>query len=229
MQIESANASRGEELSTAVVKGLLSAVPLAGGLVAEIAALYFDPLKKRNERWVLAVTDALNELHTRASRGPEELAKDERFLSMLYHATSIAWKNHQEQKINLLKAGLVSAGTNPDISDDRCFQYLRLVDELTVSHVRLLQEFWLHAEQISACTGLEAIHSLICPVDNNWLSREQFRVLVEDLQTRFLVHRGDIEDFPEFESRGDYVEPIRMKTFRVTEFGCQFLSFVETQ
>ena len=62
------------------------------------------------------------------------------------------------------------------------------------------------------------------------LERVAFRSFLQDLQNRFLVHLGDVEELPELEPPRDFLttEAKRpRKHLAVTELGRSFLSFVE--
>ena len=229
MRIDPPESSKAAELAVATVKGAISAVPVVGGLAAEIGSLYFDPLKRRNEKWIATVSEALSELYSRTDCLPENLAKDERFLSLLYQATSTAWKNHQDEKLRTLKSALVSAGTNPIISDDTCFRYFRLVDELTVSHIKLLSGIFRHADELSACKDLSSLYERFSGLVASHFTRMDFRALIEDLDRRFLIRRGDLGDYPEFESGAEYIATERslINGIQVTTYGREFLLFIE--
>ncbi len=227
MSIEPPSAPKSAELALATVKGAVSAIPFVGGFAAELAALYLDPLKKRNEQWQRIVSEALNDLYARTQRLPEDLAKDDRFLSMLYHATATAWKNHQREKLQWLKSGLVSAGADTQLNEDTCFQYFRLVDELTVTHTLVLSGISRHIGQFSKCKSLESVYACFSKFHQG-IARGEFRVLLEDLHARFLLRRGDLEDYPEYASKAEYIEieESQMKELEMTDFGRGFLKFI---
>jgi hypothetical protein len=43
------------ELAAALVKGAVSAIPLAGIVISEVANLYLNPLEKRKQSWTIEV------------------------------------------------------------------------------------------------------------------------------------------------------------------------------
>ncbi len=219
------------EIVTAAVKGAVSTVPVVGGMAAEIGALFFDPLKKRNEIWKAAVEEAIQSLHEKTGKLPEQLAKDDKFLSMLYHATTVAWKNHQKEKIRFLKDGLISTGESLSISDDLFFLFFRYIDELTVSHVRILSIINKHIGQFARCKTLEQVYHQFQSVEGDILSRRDFRVYLEDLHSRLLLHRGDLEDYPEYLSKVSHIvtEGSSMRKIKVTEIGRNFLKFIKEE
>lgn len=94
------------EIAVAFVKGALQAIPIAGGLLAEVVNLFVNPAEKRKERWLMEVSSAIENVHKEVGLVPDVLQKDERFISFLYQATQIALRNHREEKIRALREAL---------------------------------------------------------------------------------------------------------------------------
>lgn len=215
------------EAAAAAARGIASAIPFAGGLISEIGNLYLNPLEKRKKRWAQDVSDALNEIREVLKIMPEQLEKSESFISVLYQATEIAMRNHQSEKLVALRNALVSSAV-PDQDYDLEMRMLKFVDELSLSHIRLLGIFDSHAGQFSRHEKLDQIFSAAKGYLQKPLDRIVFRSIVQDLVTRFLITLGDVEDFEEFKSKQQPLEAESsgIQPMRVTKLGKSFLTYI---
>lgn len=91
----------GEGLDMTVVKIVLGFVPGVGGALAEIAGHFNNNLARRQEFWMVQVSEAINALQKRSGHTVDELMKNEAFTSFLLQATPIALRNHQKEKSRL--------------------------------------------------------------------------------------------------------------------------------
>jgi hypothetical protein len=110
-----------------------------GAIMGEIlTALYEYPYAKRQQRFFAQLADDLEELRNRKNITIEDLANDEEFLTTLHRATSAAMKAHQLEKLDALRFAVrnTAEGLAPEI--DTRMLFLRLVDELTPTHLRIL-------------------------------------------------------------------------------------------
>lgn len=216
------------EAFAAAVRGLLGAVPVVGSLLAEIANLYVNPLGKRKQRWLELVAEAVTQIQKELGTLPQSLQENEEFVSFLYQATQIALRNHQKEKLNALRGALVSIAHPRARPEDEAFLYLRYIDELSASHLRLLATLDRHAGQISRYTKLEAVHARVEAVLEERIDRAFFRAVLRDLESRTLILMTDVEDFPEYESTIDRLvtEESKPRPLCVTSIGRAFLSFI---
>lgn len=215
------------EVAAATARGIVSAVPLAGGLIAEIGNLYLNPLEKRKQKWAEDVSHALNQIREDLKVLPEQLQEDEAFISLLYQATEIAMRNHQSEKLVALRNAVVSSAA-PDRDYDLETRLLKFVDELSLSHIRLLSIFDLHAGQFARHEKLDQIYQAAEEFLRKPLDRVVFRSILQDLETRFLIALGDVEDFGEFKSKQDAIvtESSGIQSMRVTGLGRSFLTYI---
>ena len=218
------------ELAIAIVKGALSSIPYAGGVIAEVANLYLNPLEKRKEAWAKRVHQAIEEIHERFARLPESLMEDEMFFSSLYQLSDLAIKNHQQEKLELLRNAIVSAANPKRASDDLVFQFIHYVDELSVSHLRVLTELDKCPEVLDSAGRLEEIYAHLQMQSGVSFDRTIFRSFVQDLDAKFLIRIGDIDDFPQFATKvaGILLEESSKRPLEVTDLGRMFLSFVRS-
>ena len=176
-----------------------------------------------------SVAGAIKELQNKSNIEIEELANNEAFCSILLQATEIAIKNHQAEKIQYLSNALVSFGeaVSPDV--DRSFKYMSLIDEMTVSHVKILQVLDKHLDQLKRYKSLESIYEEIIRLEGEIFSRSDFRIFLGDLQSKRLVVLGSVDDYPEYQSGNDMMllESSIEKPLTVTKFGRDFLEFIK--
>ncbi len=217
------------EAAAAFLKGAVSAVPFVGGLVAEVGNLYLNPLKKRKQQWMAEVSQAIEDIKKRYDLLPEVLQNDDRFISFLYQATILALKNHQRQKINALRNAIVSAANPEQVSEDLAFQFLRYIDELSVTHLSMLACLEKHTGQFVRLEKLEQVYSKLQSYLDASIERAAFRSFLHDLETRFLIRVGDLEDLPEYASKEIFLatDDSTKRPLEVTPLGRSFLSFVD--
>jgi hypothetical protein len=217
-----------EETIAAIAKGAVSIIPIVGGIVSEVGNLYLNPIEKRKQRWVNEVTLAINEINQQFAILPEQLEMDERFISFLYQTTILALKNHQKEKINSLRNALVSSANPNEIGEDVAFQFLRYIDELTPSHLHLLACLNKHIGQFARFENLEQVYGKFSELSSLHIDRTTFRSFLHDLDARFLIRIGDLEDLPEFASKISFrvTESSSTKTLEVTSLGRMFLDFI---
>jgi hypothetical protein len=218
----------GSEVAVALVKGAIQAVPLAGGLLAEVVNLFVNPAERRKERWLMEVSAAIEKLQKELGLIPEALQKDERFISFLYQATQIALRNHREEKIRALRNALEATAKKDIPEEDTAFQFLRFVDELSVIHLRVLGSLNKHAEQFARLGKLEQVLSQFEQYLGASIERAHFRAVIKDLESRSLILAVDVEDLPEFATGQDALlaESSGLKPLGVTSLGRSFLKFI---
>ena len=174
------------------------------------------------------VSDAINTLQSRAGLTVEALASNEAFISLLCQATPIALRHHQQEKLVCLKNALISVGSPEFTDEDLAFQFLRYIDELTVSHLSVLRVIWEDEGAFKNVKSMQHAFKLLDPVAPNVLSPLVLRTFLRDLDVRGLVNASDLEDLPGFESKAVYIasEQSDRHPLRLTEIGKTFLKFV---
>jgi hypothetical protein len=223
----------GEGLDMTVVKIALGFVPGVGGALAEIAGHFNNNLTRRQEFWMVQVSEAINDLQKRAGLSINELMNNEAFTSFLLQATPIALRNHQQVKLEALKNALASVG-NPEFSDeDLAFQFLRYIDELTVSHLVILRTISKRSDAFKSVKSMQQAFEQLMQGEcaGAGLSPVIARTYLRDLDARGLVNAIDLEDLPEFESKAVYIaaEQSERHSLQLTELGGRFFAFVSVQ
>lgn len=219
---------QGEGLDMTVVKIVLGFVPGVGGALAEIAGHFNNNLARRQEFWMLQVSEAINALQKRSGLTVDELMKNEAFTSFLLQATPIALRNHQKEKITTLKNALASVG-NPEFGDeDLAFQFLRYIDELTVSHLTILRIISSRTDAFKEVKSMEQASEQLKQENQADISPLLARTYLRDLDARGLVNAIDLEDLPDFESKAVYIaaEQTDRHPLQLTEIGRKFQAFI---
>ena len=177
---------------------------------------------------MVQVSSALTVIHERFALVPTDLETNERFISFLYQATMLALQNHQQAKLEALKHALIASVGPSEVSEDLSFQFLRYIDELTPTHLTILSKLAVHAARFAEYKSLEQVYSEVQSLLGESLDRSAFRAFLHDLDSRFLLRIGDIHDFPEYQSKQDFMalESSTIRPLEVTPLGHSFLSFV---
>ena len=128
------------EAGAGIVKAGLTGVPIVGGAAAELFELVMAPsLERRRDEWLRRLGMAVEELRTRLEGfDPRDLEGNEAFVSTVIAASTIAVRTHQAEKLEMLGNAVVNAAMPNAPADYEQMTYLRLVDELTPLHVRVL-------------------------------------------------------------------------------------------
>ncbi len=218
------------EAAAALLKGIVSAIPIAGGAISELTNLYLNPLEKRKQRWMVEVSEAINNIQSQFKLLPKDLEENEQFISFLYQATLIAIKSHQQEKLSALRNALSTSIATDQYSEDVSFQLLRYIDELTCSHLAILAAISNNIEQLADCKTLDLIYACVQPSLPKSIERLPFRAFLQDLDSRFLVRIGDLEDYPEYHSTAGYIalESSEVRPLELTEYGKTFLTFIQS-
>ena len=90
---------------------------------------------------MVQVTDAINELYEKQIITEESLQEDEQFFTTLVHASSVAIRNHEQEKLEALRNAVLNSAM-PDAPSDTMQQlFLNLIDTCTTWHIALLKLF----------------------------------------------------------------------------------------
>lgn len=214
----------------ALVRGVLSSIPLAGGLAAEaFAVLLAPPLQKRMELWMISVGRELQRLAEDSRVDLAALQESPEFITVLTQATQIALRNHQEEKLSALRNAIRHSATGINIATDLKLIFLRYLDELTPTHVRLLNIIIDMEPKLANVASWDAAHASVADACDQNLDREQFRLLARDLDDRTLIRCAPhLEDFSDIYQEsylmtGDTSDKPKVI---VTRLGRSFVEFI---
>ena len=220
----------GAEQDTAAFKAALSMVPVLGGALAEMYGVLFDQVDKRRKAWMVQVSAAIDELQTRHAVSLEALTTNAAFASFVLQATGIALQNHRKEKLDALRAAIVSVGMPEQGDEDVAFQFLRYIEVLTPTHVSILATIWnKHEEAFKLCKTLGELYSQLVLFGLPSLDREVARAFLKDLQAMNLLSLVDLGDYEEFKQNS--VVWVQSDTTHssppvVTNLGQKFLKFI---
>lgn len=176
-----------------VKKAALSFVPGAPDLFE-----YFvkPPLQKRLEKWQEVIAAGLRYLEDNQGVKLETLQNNELFITIVAQATSVAVRNHQREKLDMLRNAIMSSALNPRMDDDLQLIFIRFIEELTPFHLHLLRFFVSHNDDLKSLTSYPSIYQLVSNTVTDLISKDQFKMFLGDLNTRGLIWISqDIEDF----------------------------------
>ena len=120
------------------MKAALSAIPVVGSPAAELFELVLTPpLSKRRDEWMESVAKRLEGVEAKV----DSMRDDPAFVTTLMHATQIALRTHQEDKLEALRNAVVKSAIGKAPTEDLRALFLNLVDEFTPTHLRILRLF----------------------------------------------------------------------------------------
>lgn len=129
----------GGDTAYAVVRAGIGAVPLVGGPALELLArLFSSPIERRRESWFEEVHAAIVDLQTRGV-DVSALKANGDFCDLVLDATGAAMRTHREEKRRALRNAITNAGLRGTAGETKSRVFLRLIDELDVHHLLLLQ------------------------------------------------------------------------------------------
>jgi hypothetical protein len=213
------------DVAQTIVKAAVSAVPVVGGPAAELIGFIFGPpLERRRKAWLDTLADAVKEVQGRVGElTPEKLSEDAAFITTAMHATEVAMRTHQQEKLDALRNAVINAAlpTAPDETVRHTF--LSYIDDLTPSHLRILKYFddpseWFRSRGMPVPQLYSGSPSQLLEQAMPELKGKQafYDVIVAGLEQRKLMG-GSIHGM---------VTAAGILAQRSTPFGREFLSFI---
>lgn len=194
-----------------LVKAGLSGVPLVGGSAAELFTLIIaPPLEKRRDDWLRDLADVVDGLRRKQpSLTPEELSKNDAFISAILQASQIAMRTHQDEKRRCLKNALVHVAMGQSEDNERTF-FLAMVDSFTVTHIEILRLFRDRGD---------FSHARLRDLETN---RDLSDPIVLDLNAR-----GLLKDPRPFAARNrDSLHSLLVDSWSLSNLGSRFFAFI---
>src|SRR6185503_6839169 len=220
-----------KDKAIAVVRAAVASIPYAGNAAIELLPLLFTlPLERRRQEWMNQVAGALRELEQDRGLSLDELQSDEAFISVLVQASQVAIRNHQREKLDVLRQAVCNLAGSVKIEEDLQLLFVRFIDELTPSHLALLRFFSDREAEFRDVESYEQLFQTYCVQnDNTTVTRDEFRLFSEELKTRNLIRiSANVDDFSGVGSntyivtRGGSAGPMLL----VTEIGKKLLTFI---
>lgn len=125
----------------AVIKAGISSIPIAGAPAAEIFALIVTPpLERRRDEWIESIGEGLKELAQKKEGFKiEDLTENDTFITTITHASQAAIRNHQKEKLEALRNGVLNAALPNAPEEDLQLMFLDFVDSFTTYHLAILK------------------------------------------------------------------------------------------
>ncbi|MEK6804706.1 MAG: hypothetical protein AABZ34_18900 [Nitrospirota bacterium] len=215
------------DVAREVGRAIISAVPDAGGpLQVAFENIFSSPIEKRKQAWLEQLAAVVEEVQGRVKElTPEKLAANEAFVTVAMQASQVAIRNHQQAKLEALRnAVLNSALPNPPQEDEQMI-FLRLIDQLTPWHLRVLSVLnnpveWMARNNVSnPGWGMGGVATVVehCLPDLRG-QRDTYEQIVRDLQVEGLLGQGQ---FLHVTMTGN-----GMIQSRTTDRGKRFIKFI---
>lgn len=127
-----------EDWAQALTKGTASAVPFAGGVLAEVVEMFWTPsLAKRRDEWLQDLAhhvEALSQKHDDLKRR----LNDDAVLTVAIRAARAATSTHEREKREALRNAVLNSALRVE-ADTQIQQVLtELTDRLTEAHLQML-------------------------------------------------------------------------------------------
>ncbi len=215
-----------EDKIYSMVKSTLGLIPGFGGTISEIFSLILtQPISKRREKWMELVSDELLELNKSVDEfNIENLKMNNEFVSFLIESSQIALKTHQEEKINYLKNCVKNFLIDNNFKYDKKHSYLRIVDELTPTHLHIL--IFVSNNQDYIITNVNGYQELYGFYNNKALDIDYLRKCVRDLENNSLIRISkDFEDL--VEGSGFVMTDEGAPSIKLLNTGDEFIQFIQ--
>lgn len=117
----------------------VSIIPIVGGPLAVVVATLFGySFEKRLGEWREQVMEQIQRLTDERGIAIADLADNDEFLDALATATRTAETTSSSEKRTYLATALFNIGAGTELATDKQAIYLRYVEELTPSHMKVL-------------------------------------------------------------------------------------------
>lgn len=190
-----------------IAKAVVSAIPFVGGPAAELFGLVLaPPLSKRRDEWLESVAKRLEAVEAKL----DSLKDDPAFVTTMLHASQIALRTHQEQKLEALRNAVVNSAIGKGPEDDVRALFLNFVEEFTPTHLGLLRFF----QDRSDSAALQ-----------RWRDKRE----VTDQMVLGLARNGLLNDPRPYAARGrDFPEALITLGWTLSKLGAQFIEFISS-
>ena len=202
---------------------------------------FFNPLinivlpsfhQKRFEIWCSEVYKALLELESKKIT-LEDLSRNLEFISILKESIIIASKNHQVEKLEIIRKCLLNSIESKYTFDTK-FIFTKLIDKLSLTQLVVFNIVYLNLDEFRNLNKYREIYNLALSfkVDLK-LSKEEFVYILKELETDGLIKASkDIEDdeiVRESESFVTDTQKTHLPYLTVTDFGEKFYNYIENK
>ncbi len=208
-----------------VFKGALGVIPSVGGVASETFGLILSPpITRRREKWMEAVVEKLNNLEKSLNSFKiENLKDDDEFVTFLIEVSQIAFKTHQDEKLTYLR-NTISNYFSTQLEFDKKHSFLRVIDELTPTHLKILKYIAANEEYIIA--EIEGFEKLLEHYEKNHptVDKYYFRKCVRDLENASLIRISG--DFSDYIGGGGYATDESAPSIKLLDYGSELIQYI---
>jgi len=130
------------DIGYAIAKAAVGSAPIVGSAAAEVFSFVVSaPLEKRRNEWMEQVGGRLRALEAERGISLVELQQDEEFIDTVVQASTVAMRTSQEDKREALLNAISNSTSSTTVQAAIRQMYLRLIDDFTEWHIRLLKLF----------------------------------------------------------------------------------------
>ena len=131
-------ATTGDSLH-ALTRAGLSTLPVLGAAAAELFSLVITPpLAKRRADWMNDIACRLKQLEENSVLDFAQLQRDDAFITTVMYASQAAIRTHESEKHEALRNAVLDAALPHAPEESLQQHFIRLLDALTVWHLRVL-------------------------------------------------------------------------------------------
>jgi hypothetical protein len=214
----------GGDYAIIALKSGASAIPIVGGPAAELIGLINTPLEKRKVEWLNSLAKKVEELEKKGVFSATELQENQEFITAVTHATQIAIRSHEEEKLNALRNAVINTAKKLDVGRNMRMIFLSYIDLLSPWHLILL-DFFRNPKNACSAKGIDVrkyymgeVSQVLEDCFQELRGRRSFYDLISaDLLSKGLISSDGLHTTM---SAGGMVEK------RTTDIGDNFLHFI---
>jgi hypothetical protein len=200
---------------------VLNAVPCLGSAAAAFwSHVVVTPLERRRDEWRTGIAERLTALTERVDGLAESLAQDPVFLDTLVHASTVALRTSQEEKLKALRNAVLNSALPGAPESAVRLMFLNYIDGFTEWHIHVLRLFTHDREKFTKEYGVFPGN-----VGQDWMLSD---AVYSDLRDRPYLRDQVLADLY---ARGLLAEPKHSRSNdpsrRMTPWGREFLKFIE--
>ncbi len=207
------------DLAEVLVAGALSLVPGVGGwLSSGVQKVFAQQEQERVYAYLNEIAAVVNALiEGRDDLSPERLAETPEFYDAAAKAVRIATMTSSREKHRMLQNALYHVGlaTADDVGADLRSVFLRCIEDLTDTHIRMLREFAQHGEAYKYIADLAPIAG----------GEAEAHIFAADLQVRGLIEERPIFTRQPGGSMTVFADAVKGGS-RISALGTEFLNFI---
>jgi hypothetical protein len=207
------------------IKGVLATA--GGGLAAQFyEMIWTPPHTKRLIEWIESIAQDVKKLQAQNKDfNFEELNQNEIFNTTLFHATQVAIRNHQKEKLDALRSAVLNSALPNAPEEDLQLMFLHWIDELTTGHLRILKFFdspetFINKNKITIPNWKTSSPVYVFfQVYPKMKDQEQiFNLMLQDLDLKELINEAGIHNTME--------KMAYLRVSHTTDLGKKFLQFI---